>query len=159
MDHSAVMSANRLTGKDIKMLATDLDQPEDIILYHDLKQPNGRETSPQLVLSRQPKECSGHLAVTGVCFVRHKLVQREQQHERWLRVPLPSCPPDQPAIRQIHLCLPGQHGPGIGQEEMRDGSHRSSGRQPVCGTTPAQSCCNRGACSGHHGNDSKKTPN
>ncbi|CAF92585.1 unnamed protein product, partial [Tetraodon nigroviridis] len=41
MDHSAVMSANRLTGNDIKILATDLDQPEDIILYHDLKQPTG----------------------------------------------------------------------------------------------------------------------
>lgn len=45
MDHSAVMSANRLTGKGIAMLAVDLDQPEDIILYHNLKQPTGKETS------------------------------------------------------------------------------------------------------------------
>lgn len=42
MDHSAVMSADRLTGKDVKTLARDLDQPEDIVLYHDLKQPTGR---------------------------------------------------------------------------------------------------------------------
>nr|QNH85211.1 low density lipoprotein receptor [Takifugu rubripes] len=41
MDHSAVMSANRLTGRDIRTLAVELDQPEDIILYHDLKQPTG----------------------------------------------------------------------------------------------------------------------
>ncbi|XP_023274975.1 low-density lipoprotein receptor-like [Seriola lalandi dorsalis] len=39
--NGAVFSANRLTGKDITELARDLDQPQDIILYHNLKQPNG----------------------------------------------------------------------------------------------------------------------
>nr|XP_061778845.1 low-density lipoprotein receptor-like isoform X1 [Nerophis lumbriciformis] len=38
----AVFSASRKTGGDITELARDLDQPEDIVLYHNLKQPSGR---------------------------------------------------------------------------------------------------------------------
>lgn len=45
LDDSAVYSANRLTGKDITKLAVDLDQPEDIVLYHNLKQPLGTTKS------------------------------------------------------------------------------------------------------------------
>lgn len=63
MDHSAVMSANRLTGTDIRMLAVDLDQPEDIVLYHDLKQPTGSEPSPRRLAAP-----SSHLAVTCVSW-------------------------------------------------------------------------------------------
>ncbi|XP_071769720.2 low-density lipoprotein receptor [Centroberyx gerrardi] len=40
--NSVVMSANRLTGGDITELVEDLDQPEDIVLYHNLKQPIGK---------------------------------------------------------------------------------------------------------------------
>lgn len=39
---NTVMSANRLTGHDIKELVRDLNQPEDIVLHHNLKQPAGK---------------------------------------------------------------------------------------------------------------------
>ncbi|XP_008315569.1 low-density lipoprotein receptor-like [Cynoglossus semilaevis] len=51
----AVYSANRLTGNQITELAVDLDHPEDIILYHDLKQPNN------------PNWCSEGSTVNGGC--------------------------------------------------------------------------------------------
>lgn len=57
MDHGAVMSANRLTGQDIRTLVVDLEQPEDILLHHDLKQPAGTEPPPQRrrAPARQPQ--------------------------------------------------------------------------------------------------------
>uniref|UniRef100_A0AAV2LQC2 Low-density lipoprotein receptor n=1 Tax=Knipowitschia caucasica TaxID=637954 RepID=A0AAV2LQC2_KNICA len=39
--NSAVYSANRLTGGDITELARDLNHPEDIVVFHTLKQTNG----------------------------------------------------------------------------------------------------------------------
>ncbi|XP_037328836.2 low-density lipoprotein receptor [Pungitius pungitius] len=41
LSNRAVFSADRRTGKEITLLAADLDHPEDIVLYHDLKQPIG----------------------------------------------------------------------------------------------------------------------
>ncbi|XP_034045778.1 low density lipoprotein receptor a [Thalassophryne amazonica] len=43
VSNNAILSANRVTGKDITPLVEHLSSPEDIILYHNLKQPAGRD--------------------------------------------------------------------------------------------------------------------
>ncbi|XP_054635886.1 low-density lipoprotein receptor-like [Dunckerocampus dactyliophorus] len=53
--NGAVLSASRKTGRDIKEMERDLDHPEDIVLYHNLKQPSG------------PNWCTGSNTMNGGC--------------------------------------------------------------------------------------------
>ncbi|XP_051562972.1 low-density lipoprotein receptor [Myxocyprinus asiaticus] len=50
VSNNGIWSANRLTGQDITAVVQHLQSPEDIVLYHDLKQPTGTDWCKETAL-------------------------------------------------------------------------------------------------------------
>ncbi|XP_053274507.1 low-density lipoprotein receptor [Pleuronectes platessa] len=98
MGNGAVFSANRLTGKDIIELAMDLDQPEDIVLYQDLKQPNGTNWC------RESNRMNG--GCEFLCLPAPRINQRSPKYTC-------ACPDHMTMGPDMRTCVPGSVAPPV----------------------------------------------
>lgn len=93
------------------MLASNLNEPQDIIVYHELVQLSGKCVSIwawQAGLSEQ-RECG---AEGSVFLCRYQLVQRENRKWR-LFLHVPACTSDQQTLPQVYMCVSQKSGAGL----------------------------------------------
>nr|XP_046271963.1 low density lipoprotein receptor a [Scatophagus argus] len=108
VSNSAILSANRLTGGDITPVAEHLSSPEDIILYHNLKQPTGRDW------------CQ----VSGCEFMCLAAPQVGRHPPKYTCV----CPDNMMLARDMRTCVPAPNQP--------EAPATTSPHQPPASTTP-----------------------
>lgn len=52
LEEEAIYSVNRLTGHDVAKVAEDLNNPLDLVVFHEQRQPKGNKRFPFMALVR-----------------------------------------------------------------------------------------------------------
>lgn len=77
VEDEAIYSANRLTGQDVAKVAEHLNNPLDLVVFHEQRQPKGESRSSQQGLfffSLQLAQAEGTTASSGVTIsIKHHI--------------------------------------------------------------------------------------
>nr|XP_040047697.1 low density lipoprotein receptor a [Gasterosteus aculeatus aculeatus] len=119
VSNNAIFSANRVTGEDITPVAEHLSSPDDIILYHNLKQPTGRnwcEISGCEFLCLAAPQVGGH-APKYTCVCPDNMMLARDMRTCVPAVPTPAAPvqptesPSTTSKPHVHATLRPATGP------------------------------------------------